>query len=114
MRRYGLEGPEAVIVAAARTPIGRAGKGSLTQVRPDDLAAGVITAALAKVDALDPRTLDDIYVGCAEPRDEQGGNMARRIAVQLGLDNVSGCHDQSFLRLQCADRQDGLPRDQVR
>jgi acetyl-CoA C-acetyltransferase len=80
--------PEAVIVAAARTPIGRAVKGSLRDVRPDDLAAGVIGAALAKLEGFDPVTLDDIYVGCAEPRDEHGGNMARRIAVQLGLDNV--------------------------
>ena len=88
MSRTGVEGPQAVIVSAARTPIGRAGKGSLTQVRPDDLAAGVITAALGKLDGFDPSTLDDIYVGCAEPRDEQGGNLARRIAVQLGLDEV--------------------------
>jgi acetyl-CoA C-acetyltransferase len=82
------EGPQAVIVSAARTPIGRAAKGSLTTMRPDDLAVGVITAALAKLDGFDPSTLDDIYVGCAEPRDEQGGNLARRIAVQLGLDSV--------------------------
>ena len=82
------EGPQAVIVSAARTPIGRAVKGSLTTMRPDDLAAGVITAALDKLDGFDPSTLDDIYVGCAEPRDEQGGNLARRIAVQLGLDGV--------------------------
>ncbi len=80
--------PEAVIVAAARTPIGRARKGSLVEVRPDDLAAGVIGAALAKLDGFDPATLDDIYLGCAEPRDEHGGNMARRVAVQLGLDGV--------------------------
>jgi acetyl-CoA C-acetyltransferase len=85
-----------VIVRAARTPIGRAGKGSLTQIRPDDLAAGVISAALGKVEALDPRSLDDIYVGCAEPRDEQGGNMARRIAVQLGFDNVSAATINRF------------------
>jgi acetyl-CoA C-acetyltransferase len=82
------EGPQAVIVSAARTPIGRAVKGSLTTMRPDDLAAAVITAALARLDGFDPSTLDDIYVGCAEPRDEQGGNLARRIAVQLGLDGV--------------------------
>jgi acetyl-CoA C-acetyltransferase len=88
MWRTGVEGPQAVIVSAARTPIGRAGKGSLTQIRPDDLAAGVITAALDKLEGFDPSTLDDIYVGCAEPRDEQGGNLARRIAVQLGLDGV--------------------------
>jgi len=88
MSHAGVEGPQAVIVAAARTPIGRAGKGSLTQIRPDDLAAGVITAALAKLGGFDPTALDDLYVGCAEPRDEQGGNLARRIAVQLGLDGV--------------------------
>jgi acetyl-CoA C-acetyltransferase len=82
------EGPQAVIVSAARTPIGRAAKGSLTTMRPDDLAAGVITAALANLDGFDPSTLDDIYVGCAEPRDEHGGNLARRVAVQLGLDGV--------------------------
>ena len=80
--------PEAVIVAATRTPIGRARKGSLVDVRPDDLAAGVISAALAQVPALNPADLDDIYVGCAEPRDEHGGNLARRIGVLLGLDGV--------------------------
>ncbi len=80
--------PEAVIVAAARTPIGRARKGSLVDVRPDDLAAGVISAALAQVPALDPAELDDLYVGCAEPRDEHGGNVARRVGVLLGLDGV--------------------------
>jgi acetyl-CoA C-acetyltransferase len=79
---------EAVIVAAGRTPIGRAGKGSLVGMRPDDLAAGVIAAVLGQVPDLDPATLDDIYVGCAEPRDEHGGNLARRIAVQLGLDTT--------------------------
>ena len=86
--RADAEGPQAVIVSAARTPIGRAAKGSLIQMRPDDLAAEVISAALARLEGCDPSTLDDIYVGCAEPRDEQGGNVARRIAVQLGLDNV--------------------------
>ncbi|HSK53662.1 MAG TPA: acetyl-CoA C-acetyltransferase [Jiangellales bacterium] len=80
--------PEAVIVATARTPIGRAFKGSLASVRPDDLAVGAIRAALDKVPELDPVTLDDLYLGCAEPRDEHGGNMARRVAVQLGLDDV--------------------------
>ena len=80
--------PEAVIVATARSPIGRAYKGSLIDVRPDDLATTTIRAALDSVPALDPRDIDDIYVGCAEPRDEQGGNVARRIAVQLGLDDV--------------------------
>ena len=79
---------EAVIVATARSPIGRAFKGSLVDVRPDDLATSIIQAALDDVPALAPATIDDIYVGCAEPRDEHGGNLARRIAVQLGLDHV--------------------------
>lgn len=79
---------EAVIVATARSPIGRAFKGSLTDIRPDDLATSIIRSALDKVPAFDPASLDDIYVGCAEPRDEHGGNLARRIAVQLGLDAV--------------------------
>src|SRR3954453_10536732 len=96
MAHIDLDGPQAVIVSAARTPIGRAGKGSLTQMRPDDLAAGVISAALGKIETFDPRTLDDIYIGCAEPRDEQGGNMARRIAVQLGLDGVSAATINRF------------------
>ncbi|WP_114560548.1 acetyl-CoA C-acetyltransferase [Desertihabitans aurantiacus] len=79
---------EAVVVAAGRTPIGRASKGSLTSVRPDDLVAGVVADVLARVPGLDPRTLDDLYVGCADPRDEHGGNLARRVAVLLGLDGV--------------------------
>ena len=74
--------PQAVIVAARRTPIGRAVKGSLAGVRPDDLVAGVIADTLATLPGFDPATLDDIYVGCAEPRDEHGGNVARRVAVQ--------------------------------
>jgi acetyl-CoA C-acetyltransferase len=84
--------PEAVIVATARSPIGRAFKGSLIDIRPDDLAATIIQAALDEVPAFDPGDptagLDDIYLGCAEPRGEHGGNMARRVAVQLGLDST--------------------------
>ncbi|AXH97322.1 acetyl-CoA C-acetyltransferase [Ornithinimicrobium avium] len=81
---------EAVIVAAARTPIGRAFKGSLTSVRPDDMAAGVIRAALDQVPGLDPTTVDDLYLGCAEPWGEHGFNMARVVSVMLGLDTVPG------------------------
>src|ERR1700712_1700495 len=80
--------PDAVIVSAARTPIGRAGRGSLKDVRPDDLVAGVIRAALEQARGFDPATLDDLYLGCAEPRDEHGGNIARRVGVLLGLDQV--------------------------
>jgi acetyl-CoA C-acetyltransferase len=81
---------DAVIVATARSPIGRALKGSLKQVRPDDLAATVVRAALDKVPALDPATIDDLYLGCAEPSGEQGFNMARVVAVLAGLEKLPG------------------------
>src|SRR3954453_15354983 len=79
---------EAGIVSTARSPIGRAFKGSLTQVRPDDLSATIIRAALDKIPALDPTTIDDLYLGCAEPMDEQGFNLARVVAVLAGLDGL--------------------------
>ena len=82
--------PEAVIVATARSPIGRAFKGSLVGIRPDDLAATIVSAALAKVPELDPTTLDDLMLGCAEPEAKQGVNMARRVAVALGHDSLPG------------------------
>ncbi|MEV4221809.1 acetyl-CoA C-acetyltransferase [Nonomuraea sp. NPDC049725] len=82
--------PEAVIVATARSPIGRAGKGSLKEIRPDDLTVQMIKAALAKVPQLDPGTIDDIMLGCGLPGGEQGFNMARVVAVLLGLDGVPG------------------------
>ena len=82
--------PEAVIVATARSPIGRAFKGSLVDVRPDDLATAVVRAVLDQVPGLDPATLDDLMLGCAEPEAKQGVNMARRVAVALGLDSVPG------------------------
>ncbi|WP_017605684.1 acetyl-CoA C-acetyltransferase [Nocardiopsis alkaliphila] len=82
--------PEAVIVATARSPIGRAFKGSLKDMRPDDLATQTIAAALAKVPELDPTSIDDLMLGCGLPGGEQGFNMARIVAVQLGLDTVPG------------------------
>jgi acetyl-CoA C-acetyltransferase len=82
--------PDAVIVAAARSPIGRAVKGSLAGVRPDDLATVIVQAALDQVPQLDPTEVDDLHLGCGEPYDEQGANMARRVAVQLGLDGLPG------------------------
>jgi acetyl-CoA C-acetyltransferase len=87
---------EAVIVAAARTPIGRAFKGSLTTVRPDDLAAGVIRAALDQVPGLDASTVEDLYLGCAEPSAEHGFNMARVVSVLLGLDGLPGATINRF------------------
>jgi acetyl-CoA C-acetyltransferase len=82
--------PEAVIVAAARSPIGRAFKGSLKDIRPDDLAAQIISAALDQVPALSPSSVDDLMLGCGLPGGEQGFNMARVVAVLLGLDSVPG------------------------
>jgi acetyl-CoA C-acetyltransferase len=80
--------PEAVIVSAARSPIGRAFKGSLTEVRPDDLAAQMIRTALAKVPALDPDTVDDVYLGCGLPGGESGFNMGRIVNLINGMDTV--------------------------
>jgi acetyl-CoA acyltransferase len=77
--------PEAVIVSAVRTPVGRAYKGSLRATRPDDLAALVIKEALARVPALDAKEIDDVILGCAMPEGEQGMNVARIAALRAGL-----------------------------
>ena len=82
--------PEAVIVATARSPIGRAGKGSLTSIRPDDLTVQMVSAALAKVPQLDPADVSDLILGCGLPGGEQGFNMARVVAVLLGHDHLPG------------------------
>ncbi|MGH3632317.1 MAG: acetyl-CoA C-acyltransferase, partial [Sciscionella sp.] len=83
--------PEAVIVSTARSPIGRAGKGSLVDLRPDDMVVQMIKAALAKVPSLDPAAIDDLMLGCGLPGGEQGFNMGRAVAVELGYDHVPGC-----------------------
>jgi len=77
--------PEAVIVSAVRTPVGRAYKGSLRATRPDDLAAMAIKAALVRVPGVDPRQIDDVILGCAMPEGEQGMNVARIAALRAGL-----------------------------
>jgi acetyl-CoA C-acetyltransferase len=82
--------PEAVIVSAARSPIGRANKGSLKDLRPDDLTATIVRAALDKLPELDPADIDDLYLGCGLPGGESGFNMARIVAVMLGYDNLPG------------------------
>jgi len=76
---------EAVIVAAARTPIGRAGKGSLVDARPDDLVAFAIDAVLKQVPELDRGEIGDVMVGCGFPEQKQGMNLARRAALLAGL-----------------------------
>ncbi|HEY5454032.1 MAG TPA: acetyl-CoA C-acetyltransferase [Acidothermaceae bacterium] len=80
--------PEAVIVATARSPIGRAHKGSMKQLRPDELTATIVRAALDKVPQLDPGDIDDLMLGCGQPGGEQGFNMARVVAVRLGFDRL--------------------------
>jgi acetyl-CoA C-acetyltransferase len=82
--------PEAVIVATARSPIGRAFKGSLTEFRPDDLTATIVRAALDQVPALDPTDIDDLILGCGLPGGEQGYNMGRVVSVLLGMDHLPG------------------------
>ncbi len=77
--------PDAVIVSTARTPIGRAFKGSLIEMRPDDLAALAVKAALDKVPNLDPSTVEDVIVGCAQPAGEHGYNLGRVVSLLAGL-----------------------------
>jgi len=77
--------PEAVIVSAVRTPVGRAPKGALSTTRPDDLAATALNAALARVTVLDRAEVDDVILGCAQPEGEQGWNIARFAALRAEL-----------------------------
>src|SRR6478752_2350025 len=77
--------PDAVIVSAARTPIGRAAKGSLVDARPDDLAGFAIKAALDKVPELPPEEIVDVMIGCGFPQEKQGMNLGRRAALLAGL-----------------------------
>ncbi|MFC4999255.1 acetyl-CoA C-acetyltransferase [Dactylosporangium cerinum] len=87
---------DAVIVAAARSPIGRAFKGSLVSMRADDLATQMVRAALAQVPSLDPTQIDDLMLGCAQPAGEQGWGLGRVVAVELGLDRVPGTTVQRY------------------
>jgi acetyl-CoA acetyltransferase family protein len=77
--------PEAVIVSAVRTPIGRAGKGALKSVRADDLAATAVRGAVGRVPNFDPALLEDVIIGCAFPEGEQGMNLARIVTALAGL-----------------------------
>ena len=82
--------PEAVIVAATRSPIGRANKGSLVDMRPDDLAAQVVEAALAQVPQLDRNQVEDLVMGCGQPAGEAGYNIGRVVAILAGMPDVPG------------------------
>jgi acetyl-CoA C-acetyltransferase len=82
--------PEAVIVATARTPIGRANKGSLVECLPTDLSASIVAALLEKVPALDPGLVEDVLWGCAQPAGESGFNMARLVGILAGIPQAGG------------------------
>ena len=89
--------PEAVIVATARTPIGRANKGSLADVRPDDLAAFAVKALMGKVPAVDTGEIVDVMLGCGFPQEKQGMNLGRRVALLAGLpEHVPGATINRF------------------
>jgi acetyl-CoA acyltransferase len=77
--------PEAVLVSAVRTPVGRAPRGSLSTTRPDDLAATALSGALDRVPGLDRAEIDDVILGCAQPEAEQGWNIARFAALRAQL-----------------------------
>ncbi|MDR7086473.1 acetyl-CoA C-acetyltransferase [Aeromicrobium panaciterrae] len=81
---------EAVIVSTARSPIGRAFKGSLKDMRPDDLTVQMVQAALAKVPGLDPKDIVDLHLGVGQPAGESGYNLGRIVSVQAGFDHVPG------------------------
>ncbi len=81
---------EAVIVATARSPIGRANKGSLVDLRPDDLGATIVQALLEKASAVDPGEVEDVIWGCAQPAGESGYNVARVTALLAGLEGAPG------------------------
>jgi len=81
---------EAVIVSTVRTPIGRAIKGKLKAIRPDELAALAIKAAIARVPTLDPALIEDVLLGCAFPEGEQGFNLARPVSALAGIPTSAG------------------------
>ena len=104
--------PDAVIVAAARTPIGRAAKGSLVDARPDDLAAFAVRSALAKVPGLPHGEIVDVMVGCGFPQEKQGMNLgAARRAARRAAGHGSRHDGEPLLRVVAADDPDGPPRD---
>ena len=109
-----LSPSDAVIVATARSPIGRAFKGSLGALRPDDLATTIVRAALDKVPQLDPHDIADLYLGCGLPGGEQGFNMARVVEHPARVRPPARGDPDPVLRLLPADDPDGLPRHQGR
>ena len=104
--------PEAVIVATARSPIGRAFKGSLVDVRPDDMTASMLKAVLGQVPQLAPSEIEDVMIGCGSPAGEQGFNIAR-VVGRARRSRRRARHDrQPLLLVVAADDPHGRARDQ--
>src|SRR5438445_10719673 len=82
--------PDAVIVSSVRTAVGKAGRGTLRQTRPDDLAAAAIRGALARVPAVKPAMVEDVILGCAMPEAEQGMNVARQASLLAEIPFTAG------------------------
>jgi len=105
--------PEAVIVATGRSPIGRAGKGSLVNVRPDDMLGYIVQKVLEKVPELPHDQIEDLICGCGFPHGETGMNVGRLAVFLSGpAGQRARHHRQSLLRIQPAVDPDGLPRHQ--
>ena len=104
---------EAVIVATARSPIGRAAKGSLVDLRPDDMSAQIVKALMAKVPQVPASAVEDLIMGCGQPAGEAGFNVARVVSILAGLD-TPGRHRQPLLLVEPADDPHGGARDQGR
>jgi acetyl-CoA acyltransferase len=98
---------KAYIVAAARTPVGRAFKGAFRNTRPDDLLAHALRGVLAQTPSLDPAAIDDVLVGCAMPEAEQGMNVARIGALLAACPSVPACDRQPLLLVRPADHRHG-------
>ena len=102
--------PEAVILSAVRTPVGRHG-GALSGVRPDDLAALAVRAAVDRA-GVDPAEIEDVVLGCANQAGEDNRNVARMAALLAGLpDEVAGRHREPAVRVRALGDRDRLPRD---
>ena len=103
--------PEAVIVSATRSPIGRANKGSLKDLRPDDLAATIVRAALDKVPALDPEAIDDLYLGCGLPGAVSGFIMAKVVNTLKKMDTLELLQAINSGKVDFLKGWKALPRD---
>ena len=101
-----------VIVSAVRTAVGKAGRGTLKNTRPDELAAAALRGAVERLPHLDMHTIDDVIIGCATHEGPQGYNIARIASLRAGFSGLHPCHyDQPFLRIGFRNDSDGCRAD---